>query len=270
MQVYVSTFWTPKHGNTQQEFEDAFWVGSDGSGGGEIQIESLTVAIADGASESFLAGRWARSLVASFGTAPDAALSPAGFLAAYEAAVTGWDYELTSYLADRAVRESPVQWFEERGLGRGAYATVAALQLWGEHQGIGARWAASALGDSCIFQVRDEELALSIPISNAAEFSNSPPLLCSREIDEEAVRDRMCVRSGEWAAGDTFYVVTDALAAWFLSSVAEGGRPWEPLRDLDTVDADYDFPGWVNERRDRNEIRNDDTTLIRIDAIRED
>jgi len=270
VQVHVSTFWTPKRGSTQQEFEDAIWVGPDGSSDGEIQLETLTVAIADGASESMLAGRWARSLVASFGTTPDASAGTDGFLAAYQTAVMGWDQQLSFYLADRAARGSPLHWYEEPGLGRGASATVATMQLRGAEQDIGARWTASGLGDSCIFQVRDEAIVLSFPIADASEFSYQPPLLCSRGIDQEVVRTHLCLCGGEWVAGDTFYLATDALAAWFLTSVADGRRPWEPLRDLDTVDADSDFPDWVNERRDNHEMSDDDTTLIRIDAIRED
>ena len=59
----VRTFWVPKRGSSRQEYEDATWVGPDGNGNGEIQHQSLTAAVADGASESLLAGRWARRLV---------------------------------------------------------------------------------------------------------------------------------------------------------------------------------------------------------------
>jgi len=270
VQVHVSTFWTPKRGGTQREYEDAFWVGPDGTGAGDLQLDALTVAIADGASESLLARRWAQRLVTSFGTMPDATTGAAGFLAAYRTAAMGWDDEISAYLAERRARDSPIQWYEQPGLAKGAHSTVTALQFWGGQKDERARWAAAGLGDSCLFQVRDEGMLVSFPIADTAEFSYQPSLLPSRETEEDVVRRHICLRTGEWMAGDTFYLATDALAAWFLRSAAEDGRPWEPLRDLDTVDADSDFPDWVEERRDRLEMHDDDTTLIRIDAIRED
>jgi hypothetical protein len=270
VQVHVSAFWTPKRGGTGQEYEDAFWVGPDGAGAGDIQLDALTVAIADGASESLLAGRWAQRLVRSFGTMPDATAGAPGFLAAYRTAAMGWDDEVMSYLAERGARDSPIQWYEEPGLAKGAHATVAAVQFWGGQKDERAHWAASGVGDSCLFQVRDEAMLVSFPIADAAEFSYQPSLLSSRETEADVVRHHICLRTGEWMTGDTFYLATDALAAWFLRSAAEGGRPWEPLRDLDTIDAESDFPDWVEEMRDRLEMHDDDTTLIRIDAIRED
>jgi hypothetical protein len=59
--------------------------------------------------------------------------------------------------------------------------------------------------------------------------------------------------------------MTDALAAWFLRLNESGGRPWEALRDMDTVDAELGFEDWVEEQRDRGQLNNDDTTLVRID-----
>ena len=34
---------------------------------------------------------------------------------------------------------------------------------------------------------------------------------------------------------------------------------------MDTLDAELDFADWVEEQRDRNQMNNDDTTLVRID-----
>jgi hypothetical protein len=34
---------------------------------------------------------------------------------------------------------------------------------------------------------------------------------------------------------------------------------------MDTLDAALDFEGWVEERRDRDQMNNDDTTLVRVD-----
>jgi hypothetical protein len=79
MLAHISTFWLPKRGSSLQEYEDAFWVGPNSDGEGEIRQRFLRVAVADGASESMLAGRWANRLVTVFGTARNAARTKLGF-----------------------------------------------------------------------------------------------------------------------------------------------------------------------------------------------
>lgn len=264
MLAIVSTFWVPKRGSSPQEYEDAVWVGPNGDGSGELKAPSLTMAIADGASESLLAGRWARRLVEVFGTNKPTRTRPA-FAAAYRTAVSGWDDEVAEYVKGREERGHPIQWYEEPGLAKGAHATILAAEFRDGHRGRVPVWSASALGDSCLFQVRDELLYASFPMSDAQSFTYQPSLLGSRGVDESVLRRHVKVTTRDWERGDSFYLMTDALAAWFLRLNESGSRPWEPLRDMDTVDAELDFEDWVEERRDREQINNDDTTLIRID-----
>jgi len=264
MLAITSTFWVPKRGSSLQEYEDAVWIGPDGDGSGELQTSSLTMAIADGASESLLAGRWARRLVEIFGTNKATRTRPA-FVAAYRTAVGEWDDEVAEYTKDREERGSPIQWYEEPGLAKGAYATILAAEFRDGRGGRAPAWSACALGDSCLFQVRDELLYASFPMSDATSFTYQPPLLASRGADEAVLRRHVKVTTRDWERGDSFYLMTDALAAWFLGLNESGGRPWEPLRDMDTLDAELDFTDWVEEQRDRNQMNNDDTTLVRID-----
>jgi hypothetical protein len=264
MLAMISTFSVPKRGSSPQEYEDAVWIGPDGDGTGELQAFSLTTAIADGASESLLAGRWARRLVEVFGTNKATRTRPA-FIAAYRAAAGGWNDEVAEYLKEREERGSPIQWYEEPGLAKGAHATILAAEFRDGRRGRARTWSASALGDSCLFQVRDELLYASFPISDVSYFSYQPPLLGSRGVDEAVLRRHVKVTTCDWERGDSFYLMTDALAAWFLRLNESGGRPWGPLRDMDTFDAELDFGDWVEEQRDRDQMNNDDTTLIRID-----
>jgi hypothetical protein len=264
MLAIVSTFWVPKRGSSSQEYEDAVWVGPDGYGSGELQASSLTMTIADGASESLLAGRWARRLVEVFGANKATRTRPA-FIAAYRMAAGGWDDEVAEYMKEREERSHPIQWYEEPGLAKGAHATILAAEFRDGRGGRVPRWSASAVGDSCLFQVRDELLYASFPMSDATSFSYQPPLLGSRGIDESVLRRHVKVTTRDWERGDSFYLMTDALAAWFLRLNESGGRPWEALRDMDTVDAELGFEDWVEEQRDRGQLNNDDTTLVRID-----
>lgn len=265
MLAHTSAFWVPKRGSSLQEYEDAFWIGPNGDAEGEIRQSSLTVAVADGASESLLAGRWARRLVAVIGTAKGATRTKRGFTAAYRAATFGWDEEVANYTAAREARGAPIQWYEEPGLARGAHATILAVEFSDARQGRPPMWRAVGLGDSCLFQVRDESLYASFPMTDASAFSYQPPLLASRGADDNVLRRHISLAANDWERGDGFYLATDALSAWFLRATEGEGRPWEPLRDLDTMDAKSDFAGWVNEQRDLGMMHNDDTTLVRID-----
>jgi hypothetical protein len=260
MWAYVSVFSTPKRCSTPSECEDAYWVSPNGNGAGDVTERSLRIVVADGASESLLAGKWARSLSATFGTTPVAVRSRPGFLSAYQTAVAEWPIEVARYIDEREQRGVPIQWFEESGLSKGAFSTIIALDV--------ARtgpWRATALGDSCVFQVRDERVLFSFPLHDLDDFSNHPPLLPSRAADVEIVRRNVAICRGDWVPGDSFYVVTDALAAWFLRANSETKRPWEPLRDLGTEDFELDFSSWVDLQRDQGALRDDDTTLVRID-----
>jgi len=265
MLALTNTFWVPKRGSSLKEYEDASWVAPDGIGNAEVRQETLRVAVADGASESLLAGRWARRLVRVFGTAKNATHTKRGFVAAYREAARGWDEDVSVYVAEREERGSPIQWYEEPGLARGAYATIVAAEFTDIRQDRPPVWRAAGVGDSCIFQVRNESLHASFPIEDGAAFSYQPPLLASRGAEDAVLRRHIHLRTNDWERGDSFYIATDALAAWFLRTIQVGGRPWEPLRDLDTSDAELTFEEWVDVQRDLGEMHDDDTTLVRID-----
>jgi hypothetical protein len=260
--AYASTFWVPKRGSSPQEYEDAFWVGPDGEGNGEIHLKSLRVAVADGASSSMLAGRWARQLVEVFGIERRATRSKPGFVAAYRKAARGWDDLVLDYTNGREMRGVPIQWYEEPGLAKGAHATVLIVDFSDSRPGYPPRWNAAGIGDSCLFQVRDESLYYCFPLSSSAEFSYQPPLLPSRVVEDDVVCRHVCFKNHDWEPGDTFYLATDALAAWFLRTSDAGGRPWDPLFDMAQ---DSDFSRWVDRQRDLGKMHNDDTTLVRID-----
>lgn len=263
MWAHVSSFCVAKRGSAPTECEDAAWISPTGDRVGDVNERALRVVVADGASESLLAGKWAKSLTANFGETATATRSKHEFFNAYRDAVERWDAELGLYITEREQRGAPIQWYEEPGLARGAFSTIIALDVTRRGSGLGF-WRAAAVGDSCVFHVSDEALLYSFPLEDDEAFSNEPPLLPSQPADEETISRNVSLCRSGWERGDSLYVVTDAIAAWFLRANAAGDRPWEQLRDLATADAP-DFSTWVAMRRDDGELRNDDTTLVRID-----
>jgi hypothetical protein len=253
MEYWVDSFRLPKRGAPAAEYEDAYAV----AGGHDPQV--LRVVVADGASESMLASRWARCLVAMFGEAPEDLGTADGFVGAYQRAVASWDAEVARYIRERTERNFPIQWYEEPGLAKGAHSTLLAVEF------TDACWTAVALGDSCLFQVRAGELRSAFPMEKSDGFSYQPPLLSSRGTDAEVLSRYLCFASGDLVPGDTCYLATDALSAWFLKAVEEGKQPWRMLDVLDES-APGEFAELVDKLRDNRTIKDDDTTLVRVDV----
>jgi hypothetical protein len=205
-------------------------------------------AIADGAAESAESGLWARLLVESFVHHPPEQPWPT------------WLAPLQRQWADAVRRPAdaePLPWFLEGRYRDGAYATFLGLILDGPH------WFALALGDSCLFQVRGERLYVAFPLAHSAQFDNNPWLVGSRAGPDEAPLRQTRQLAGDCRPGDRLFLMTDALARWFLSGIEAGTRPWLPLEAL-FAEPDDAFAAWIGRVRADRQVRNDDTTLVSI------
>ncbi|MDI2132152.1 hypothetical protein [Yinghuangia seranimata] len=281
MRAQVTILALHKGGGAPHEYEDAVWVGSRTAegpergllpppgpacrSGGVGRVASLRAAVADGASSSLLARRWAQLLVREAGGAPTGLLRTGqGFAEVLTRAADRWPDLMKDYVRNRELRGKPITWFERPGLEAGAHATLLvahfAAHRWAPARGT---WSAVALGDACLFQVRHDRLHVAFPLTASGEFGNTPPLAASGGQDPEAVRARAGLVSGHWRRGDRFYLASDAMAAWFLRQVEVGRKPWDLLRALDYA-GPRDLAAWVERRRGAGELRNDDVTLVRI------
>lgn len=274
--------WTQKSGSSEQECEDAAYVWQSGEAGVDSAgraAASLYASVSDGASESLLARDWAtllvRDAVESMRLAGDWWQEPGTFVRdLMERSALHWDAFLTRYQAERVGQGRPIAWYEQPGLEKGAFATVLGAEIRATVLDDGTTrwcWYSFALGDSCLFQLRDGRLLDSFPLSAVEEFGITPQLLGSRNHDVGLVAKRMRVASGELLPGDELLLVTDALAAWMLSRAAgtEGGGnckgEGERSVDLPAFAAfdRRDFADWVDDQRARARMRNDDVTLVR-------
>ncbi len=226
-------FRLPKSGNSAEECEDAC-AQNDSAG---------RFAIADGASESIFAGEWARELCEAF-VADES--SEDGMVAWLSEARKRWQ---------AIVQEQPELWHVAEKLRDGSFATFLGLRITPTDRG--GRWRAIAVGDSCLFIVRGRALAFAFPLDAAEQFGNRPALLGSRQEGNF----RVAAASGELAGGDALYLMTDALAEWFLRQFASGGRPWKELDGL----SDASFADWIQLQRQNRRLKNDDVTLLRIE-----
>jgi hypothetical protein len=238
-------FHLPKRGNAAQEYEDAL----------ATDPAADRYAVADGASESSYSGLWARLLAEGF-------VGSAG---------KPWrDLDWLPPLRKRwaaEVDKLPLSWYAEMKREQGAFATLLGLAFRPPLEGQPGIWRALAVGDSCLFRTRSGRLLKAFPLSDSKGFGNQPRLLGSRSSSSGGFAQPAPEQAhGRWRPGDRFLLMTDALAQWFLHQNEEGGQPLEQIaRLLGESDPRAAFAGWIEERRDRQDLRNDDVTLVLID-----
>lgn len=242
MKLQVGVLDLPKAGSTAEEYEDSF----------DYSADSGIAAVSDGASNNFESRRWARLLTRAFVRRPPAELTPAQVLDWVASVAAEWSESIP--WPDLTV-------FEEAKAALGSAATLVGLQLESSPlRKTEGSWRCLALGDSCLFQVTRGQLVRQLPVARSADFGIHPPLLSTKPENSKLIIDELITAHGVWRAGDTFYLLTDAIAAWFLRESEQGGSPWQTLSSLDK----QSFASFVNDRRARNLMRNDDVTVVTL------
>jgi serine/threonine protein phosphatase PrpC len=238
-------FHAHKRGNAPGEYEDAF--------AGEAVTARF--AVADGASESSFAATWAQLLVEGFLSAEGMPWRQLEWLTPWRAR---WSAEVDG---------QPLPWYAEEKREQGAYATLLGVVFrTSKTPEEPAVWRALAVGDSCLFRLRAGKLRQSFPLTRAADFGNRPDLLGSRGRPDDTPRQAIQYARGKCRPGDRFLLMTDALAEWMLRRGEEEQRPADDIeRLLAEPHPHHAFAGWVEERRERQKLRNDDVTLVIID-----
>ncbi len=256
--ILSTPLWLQKAGNAPEEYEDAFQPAKCG----EVVGVRLRFAVADGATEGMLSGLWAQLLTQAFKRHWRQRDHASRWIArAYQ----DWVQVKQEYIARREAQNRPIQWYEEPGLEAGAFATLLGITLTGFQTGHTGLFEVIALGDSCVFQVRKEELVLQFPFKHSDEFNNRPLLLSSNPARNRRVLENLKSARGRFKAGDRFYLLTDALAAWFMRELESGNKPWKMLENSN-VDAQA-FAEWIETLRRDRQIRNDDVTCLRLKVI---
>jgi len=260
MEPAVQVFWVPKLGNSEEEYEDA----------SAFSVPKRRFAVADGATESSFSDRWAQSLVRRY--AADPPLTPPTSVSLPE-----WVAPL-QHEWHAGIPWDKLPWFAEEKARSGAYASLLGVcfaeperlpprfRFWSwfrrpKPQAAGFRWYALAIGDTCLFHVRNGQLLKAFPLESAAAFSDRPLLLSSNPARNQSVWSAVQLAEGECHLGDAFFLATDALGKWFLERFEAKERPWETLAALRTQ---TEFVAWVDNARQDRSLKNDDTTLVRF------
>lgn len=236
----------PKSGSTLVECEDA--IGING--------EALRFAVADGATEAFDAKSWSNRLVTNWINAGvDAALS------------TSFD----AWLAEQGKQQHEswnglkLSWYAEEKALQGSFAAFVGVQI-GVLEGR-ARWTAIALGDSCLIQWRGDEILLSLPLSDASLFNNSPALAPSSDkFLEKALQ--YTTSSANWLErGDTLWLLSDAVAAWFLAINENNKKRLLQFVSLFDDASDETLIEFFGNERQAGRVKDDDIAVLRVVSL---
>ncbi|MEI6702270.1 MAG: hypothetical protein WCL71_01880 [Deltaproteobacteria bacterium] len=268
MAIHISIYSLPKQGHSPIENQDASWPQlpkkQSFKNWPPIKNKKLPkfIAIADGASEGLFSGIWARIIASR----AKLAFQDNNLERILNGSLTAWARFMRRKTSQKANKGTPITrlptWMEEPALEQGGFATLAAMQMTRD-----GKWSAIALGDSCVFQVRSDRLVFRFPISNTDDFNKRPHLLGSvLGIDKEAAKRIAITKKKKWKDGDRFYLMSDAMACWFLKQESLGEKPWTELNRLGTDAPDANFGDMVARWRENGEMRNDDVTLIRVDV----
>lgn len=228
------------------EFFDAYGLGWQKAGEDVADMEDAAnaepvgrFALADGASESTYAGMWAKILVVGYAS---------GVLEGPD------DLTKLTSLWEARVATAPTRvWYVDEKLHEGAFSTLCGLSCMGD-----GRWQALAVGDTCLFHVRDSAVVATFPAHSGSALRQAPTLVGTRPLYSTVDWLRT---HGTWGEGDVFLLCTDALARMIFDELESGTMGYLALMEMQTAG---EFRHWLDHARIRGRLANDDTTLLRV------
>ncbi|AKQ46404.1 hypothetical protein TH63_13480 [Rufibacter radiotolerans] len=241
MQISINGYITHKKGELYSDCRDSYaWDKS-----------CHKFAISDGVSKSFFPGIWSQTLVNNFVNVKE---------------VIETDYILKCQeewlnQVKEIVLKPDARWYTKNAFNRNSpgLATFVGLQFFEKEK----KWTAYALGDSFLFFLPkgwndfEKDCVKLSSKSTPIEFDNYPDYLSSIGDKHKGKRQRL---KGKLESG-TFYLMTDALAEWFLNSKEIA------LHNINIWRNQADFERFVDITREGGKLSNDDSAILIINVI---
>jgi hypothetical protein len=231
-----------KRDSKDDENEDAF----DGD------VDTRRFAIADGVSQSSFAREWAQLIVTRFVGQP---VAPEDLTEWLREPCEELPRRIDWQAIERKFKDSA--WLVDEFRHGYAAATLVGLTLMPARNG-GASWRAIAIGDSCLFQVSNDQLIRRFPIEHPENFKSTTWAVSSKIEDNEALPVHST--RGHVLPGDLLFLMTDALSEWFLIEAGQRRAPWHELWKMDQ----NSFAEFVARQRQDGKLRDDDTTAVML------
>lgn len=238
----------PKDGMLPDENEDTFLISEN----------KLIFAIADGATESSFSKQWANYLVEDFVSKHNTYLNNDAVLPCKK----------IQALIEEMILNKKLPWYAEEKAKMGANSAFLGIAFNHSPETMEIEWQACALGDCNLFIIRNNSLIHTFPIINSNEFSNHPCLINSQMKFQYQKNYPFKTSKGKLIKGDIFFLMTDAIAKWFLESIENMGpnsKDDTPLKIIDfMISNEENFAKTTMELRESKKLRNDDTTIVKI------
>lgn len=246
----------PKMGNPPSENEDAFFTYKTGPN--TILDSPFICAMADGATTATFSKLWASMIVKTFSRVTP---EPDEFINKLEKCQLEWKNHF---------QQLDLPWHTEEKIKIGSFATLLWLAVFPHEpfQKAGGRFTTLCVGDTCIFQIRNEKVIFYKPIEKSTDFNNRPVLLPSLSSLNHLLKmdTRVKLFSSDWQRGDHLLLATDALAAFLIKNMEEQSDLVSNFSAL-VVTPRFGvqvFSNWVDHLRNEQSLRNDDTSLLSL------
>ena len=243
MHYEIHTFSLPKMGEAASTNQDRLAHSVDG----------CVCAISDGAGSSLYPGEWATLLVDSFCGDPSLILSHGQSCKRW---LSPLQEEWRQFYLDKLRSPSKKWWQGGSSTKSHGSATFLGLAL---HENHG--WSAIAVGDSCLFQFSQGGHLLSFPLQSSAEFKSTTSCFSSLPEYPSALP---VMKDGSYGVGDCFLLATDALSQCIFAGHESQSTDWTQVLE---VNSDQDFRDLIVRLRHQKRIKNDDTSLIRVQIL---
>lgn len=237
----LRAFMMPKRGCAIEECEDSIGINEAVS----------RFAVADGATEAFDAKSWANRLVTSWvnGNAGDF----------FEKDFEDWLKE-QGRLQHESWNGLKLSWYAEEKSALGSFAAFVGVQIEEIDGKLSCR--AVALGDSCLIHQKGDEILSSFPLSDSNNFNSTPALAPSSFLLFEKALPNVITKTNSLEQGDTLWLLSDAVAAWFLNE--SGKERFLEFVSLLDNSADETLIKFFGNERERNRIKDDDIAILRL------
>ncbi|AJA69760.1 hypothetical protein MYRA21_2648 [Myroides sp. A21] len=215
-----------------------------------VNIEHNKFSISDGVSKSFFPKIWSDILVNKYVNQKDWKDNNEFIVESQKE----WQSKI-----DEIVNQPETKWFTKSQYNRKdpALATFVGLQFLESDQ----KWIAQALGDSFLFFIPKGSTEIEIKLSTKPEpivFDNFPDYLSSIGGSHKGEKKPI---KGEKIKEGTFYLMTDALAEWFLLNTEQAKQT------LDNIKTQEQYLETIANERNANRLNDDDSAVLILELF---
>ena len=226
-------------------------------------------AVCDGASRAFASGRWAALLARAFLATELDGSQGEETVGEGARVLDGWLSESRGLWAEQTAQGADVPVYIRGALARGSAATFVGVDtrdVSSRHPGAGPllEYRAFAVGDSCLFHLREGHPTALFPLDRPDQFDTHPSLVPTRAEALQSLARVLRCTSGACGPHDVLLLLTDALAQWALEAAAEpGSGVWRFLEHA----GEDEFGVRVRELRAARAMKEDDVSLVRCRVV---